>query len=516
MKICSVSLQNLAINQIDLEALVCYVVGKPKREKSSTMSRNILLVEPRYPTKFPPLGLMKISSYHKLLGDTVHFVKGYDSEVQYEYWDRIYITTLFTYHWKTTIQDILFYKNMVHGDSSRLLVGGIMASLMADVLWKETGICPITGVLNRPGMLYDENDLVVDDMIPDYELFDKSNNKYTLLDSYLGYSTRGCVNKCDFCGVPKIEPEFVEYRGIKSYIKAIDERYGQKQHLILFDNNIIASKLFKDIIKDILDLGFEKGSKLNNRLRFVDFNQGTDARLLRKWHFELLSKTSISPLRIAFDHIKFTKIYSDKIRLAARYGILNLSNYILYNYNDTPEQLWQRLKINIDFNEEYGLKIYSFPMKYVPLNAKDRTFIDEPRWNWQFIRGVQRILNVTKGTVMTGKEFFYRAFGENEEDFMRILHMPERILMSRGREPGPDEIDWKNKFVLLTESEQKELLSILCQNKSKPKLTSAIKRNRNQKLKNILEYYVPQDEENSQLTIWDEMDRMTDEDEQNG
>ena len=127
------------------------------------MSRNILLVEPRYPTKFPPLGLIKISCCNKLLGDTVHFVKGYDSEVQYEYWDRIYITTLFTYHWKITVEDILFYKNLVHGDSSRLLVGGIMASLMADDLWKETGICPITGVLNRPGMLYDENDLVVDD-----------------------------------------------------------------------------------------------------------------------------------------------------------------------------------------------------------------------------------------------------------------------------------------------------------------------------------------------------------------
>jgi hypothetical protein len=155
-------------------------------------------------------------------------------------------------------------------------------------------------------------------------------------------------------------------------------------------------------------------------------------------------------------------------------------------------------------------------MKYVPLDAKDRTFIDEPRWNWQFIRGVQRILNVVKGTVMTGGEFFYRAFGESEEDFMRILHMPERILMSRGRVPGTDEINWKNKFVLLTASEQKELLSILCQNRSRRKLMGAIKRNRNQKLKNILDYYVPEDEENSQLTIWDESDRIADEDEQVG
>lgn len=111
-------------------------------------SRNILLVEPRYPTKFPPLGLMKLSTYHKALGDRVHFVKGTDKDVPYEYWDRVYITTLFTYHWKITLEDILYYKSMLHGDTSRIYIGGIMASLMPDKLWKETGISPITGILD--------------------------------------------------------------------------------------------------------------------------------------------------------------------------------------------------------------------------------------------------------------------------------------------------------------------------------------------------------------------------------
>lgn len=467
------------------------------------MQRNILLVEPRYPTKFPPLGLMKLSSYHKKLGDRVHFVKGFDGDVPYEYWDRIYITTLFTYHWKLTVEDILFYKNVLHGDTSRIFLGGILASLMPDELWRETGICPVLGLLNRPRMLGDDNDIIIDDLIPDYSLFERSRQNYELLDSYFGYLTRGCVNKCEFCGVPIIEPEFVDYRGIKPYVKAIDEAYGPKHHLVLFDNNIIASKKFKEIIQDILDLGFEKGAKLNNRLRYVDFNQGTDARLLREWHFKLLSKISINPLRIAFDHIKYTKIYSAKIRLAAKYGIQDLSNYILYNYDDTPEDLWKRLNMNIQFNRDYGLKIYSFPMKYLPLNAKDRNFIDQPKWNWQFVRGVQRILNVTKGIVMTGEEFFYRAFGETEEEFIKILQMPERILMNRGRTPGADEIDWRGKFDGLTSNEKKELLAILCENRIRAKLVAAVRRTVNQKLKNILEYYLTDSKDNGQLTIWD-------------
>ena len=466
------------------------------------MLRNLLIVEPKYPTKFPPLGLMKISSYHKQLGDTVEFVKGFNPELAFEFWDRIYISTLFTYHWKSTIEDILAYKNLIHGDISRIFVGGIMASLMPEELWYATGIKPITGVLNKTGILRDNNVLVIEDMIPDYELFNGKETKYTLLDSYFGYSTRGCIHKCDFCGVPILEPSFVEYKGLTPYIKKIDDRYGVKQHLVLFDNNIIASKHFNQIIKDIIDLGFQKGAELNDRLRHVDFNQGTDARLLKEWHFKLLSQIAISPLRIAFDHVRLEKIYVDKIRLAAKYRIKSLSNYILYNFKDTPQDLWKRLKINIDLNREYGLKIYSFPMKYIPITAKDRSFVDEPRWNWYFIRSVQRIMNVTKGVVMPGEEFFCRAYGESLEEFMKILYMPEEILMKRGRMPGSEEITWFNKFNKLTGNERNELLAILCDNRTRNKFRKAVAQTKNTKLKNLLEMYLPKAQENGTAALF--------------
>ena len=38
--------------------------------------RNILLIEPDYKNKYPPLGLMKIASFHKkILHDNVRFTK---------------------------------------------------------------------------------------------------------------------------------------------------------------------------------------------------------------------------------------------------------------------------------------------------------------------------------------------------------------------------------------------------------------------------------------------------------
>lgn len=460
------------------------------------MSRNILLVEPNYTTKFPPLGLMKISTYHKQLGDNVKFVKGFHQDIPYTFWDKIYISTLFTYNWKVTIETIKLYKDLVRGDISRIIVGGILATLMSEELWEETGIVPHRGLLKNARDIGEDSDLIIDNMIPDYELFNESQHNYDLIsDSYFGYSTRGCIRECPFCGVHKLEPDFIDYIDIKPYVHSIAKLYGAKHNLILFDNNVLASKKFDNIISDICDLGFKKGNKNNhndNRKCFVDFNQGVDARKITEKYFKLLSKIEINPLRIAFDHIKFKNVYIRSIELAAKYEIHKLSNYILYNYNNTPEDFWERLKINIDLNKKFGLQIYSFPMKYIPLNAKDRTYIDK-NWNWQFVRGVQRITNVMKGAVMPREDFFYRAFGETKKEFISILHMPEHLLMNRGREPQPEEIEWRSKYNSLTKNEKTELLTILCKNKSQNDLINSISKTKNKKVKSILNYYIQKD-----------------------
>ena len=40
------------------------------------MKRKVLLIEPNYKNKYPPIGLMKLATYHRMLGDEVRFFKG--------------------------------------------------------------------------------------------------------------------------------------------------------------------------------------------------------------------------------------------------------------------------------------------------------------------------------------------------------------------------------------------------------------------------------------------------------
>ena len=86
----------------------------------------------------------------------------------------------------------------------------------------------------------------------------------------------------------------------------------------------------------------------SKRKRYIDFNQGLDARLATKEKMQKLSEINIRPLRIAFDHYAQRDVYIDAVTKAAECGIMELSNYLLYNFEDEPSELYYRMKINVD------------------------------------------------------------------------------------------------------------------------------------------------------------------------
>src|SRR5947207_11481347 len=94
--------------------------------------KNILLIEPGYKNKYPPLGLMKIAQYHGPRGknDHVTFIKGEDRRVLDRCWDRVYVTTLFSFEWKRIADAIDFALEASGYQPNNVFVGGIAASLM--------------------------------------------------------------------------------------------------------------------------------------------------------------------------------------------------------------------------------------------------------------------------------------------------------------------------------------------------------------------------------------------------
>ncbi len=414
--------------------------------------KHILLVEPGYRNKYPPLGLMKLASYHKARGDRVTLIKGHDRSALFHAWDRVYVTTLFSFEWGRTSDAIDFAIQAAGYQSDRVFVGGIAASLMHDEFVKEprwAGVRFVAGLLDGPParalrLSVEDGEFGADDLtgtpietrVPDYSILDHLGYTYPVHDAYFGYASRGCVRNCHFCGVPKLEGAQKEMPPLSHWVTGIEQHYGPKKDLVLMDNNVTASARYKDIIAEIYDLGFAAGAVLERQgrrvKRRVDFNQGVDARILAKspLYLKAMSTICISPLRIAFDHLGLREVYDTSVRMAADNGITSLSNYMLYNFMDTPEDLYARMKINIDLNEELGLRIWSFPMRYQPVRLKDRSHVG-PRWNPYALRSFQIMLQATRGVVSGSAGFFNRAYGHDRNEFTRLLSYPHAFLFHR-------------------------------------------------------------------------------------
>ena len=449
--------------------------------------KRVLLVEPAYRNKYPPLGLMKLASYHRGRGDEVRFVKGEQRSVLLDAWDRVYVTTLFTFEWNKTSRAIDFAIQAAGGQPERVFVGGIAASLMRDEFLAESrwaGVRFIAGLLDRGPAVslqlsaddceFGAEDIAgtpIEERVPDYGILGDVDYTYPVNDAYFGYASRGCLRKCRFCGVPKLEGGQREMPPLANLVDGVKKKYGEKRDLILMDNNITASARYREVIAEIRDLGFQAGATMERTTgrsvrRRVDFNQGVDARILAKTPMYLreMATVCISPLRIAFDHIGVRQVYETSVRMAADHGIGALSNYMLYNFMDTPDDLYARLELNIALNEDLGVRIWSFPMRYQPVTLKDRSHVGK-NWNAYFLRSFQIMLQATRGIVSGNGAFFRRAYGADRADFRRLLSYPHGFIFRRehyengaGKPVLDDYVAIRDR---MTETQEAELLGHL-------------------------------------------------------
>ena len=185
------------------------------------------------------------------------FIKGEDKEVLNRAWDRVYVTTLFTFEWNRTASAIDFAIRAAGDQPERVFVGGIAVSLMYEAFVGEpkwAGVRFVRGLLDGPpasalGLSVDDyefgaEDLTgtpIEELVPDYDILDHIGYNYPVYDAYFGYASRGCVRKCSFCGVPKLEGARREVESLTNLVEGVAKRHGAKKDLVLMDNNITAS-----------------------------------------------------------------------------------------------------------------------------------------------------------------------------------------------------------------------------------------------------------------------------------
>lgn len=142
----------------------------------------------------------------------------------------------------------------------------------------------------------------------------------------LGFTTRGCIRKCEFCIVPQKEGH------IRVVGDLLDLWDGKNKDVVILDNNILAlPEHFALICKQAQ----------NNKIR-IDFNQGLDHRLLTPEIAELLHKTPHKEYKFAFDHPSYLPKVKLTIDMLQDVGINRCTWYVLVGFNTTfDEDLWR-------------------------------------------------------------------------------------------------------------------------------------------------------------------------------
>jgi hypothetical protein len=260
------------------------------------------------------LAAMKISAWHKAQGDSVErWFQGYE-------YDIIYACKIFGIEYSEFPEQSFKAKKVICGGTGfdivvkngrEKYIKGINAT--SDYVWTDGEIEYWSNLLSDIEHIY-----------PDYELFGIKNRA-------IGFTTRGCPNKCGFCLVSCKE-------GVTSVkVADISEFWRGQKEIDLMDANLLACPEHEDIIRQLID------SKAR-----VTFSQGLDARFITEDNARLLSKVKIKTVHFALDLPRNTdKVIKGLLtyrKHSPQVDMRNICVYVLTNYDTTFAEDYERVK----------------------------------------------------------------------------------------------------------------------------------------------------------------------------
>jgi hypothetical protein len=369
----------------------------------------IALIDGTKTSTLYPLPLLKIGAWRKSLGDTCQIFDG--TLPPAGTFDEIWITTRFTF-------DIPFAVGLVREAkrrAKRVWVGGISASLLPEYFERE-------GVEVHRGLIPE-----VEAFTPDYSLLG-FEPEYSITNT-----SRGCIRKCGFCMVTKLEPKFSDRPEWDRDIHPATTK------VLFYDNNWLA-KSPKSFARDVQMLhDLTSAGKITE----IDFNQGLDARLVTDEIADALQGLPIKPARFAFDGKQEDGFYQRAIERMVKRGFREFMSYVLYNFMDTPQDFYYRLRESVRLSSELRVNVDSFPMCYSPILQVDahRNYVGK-HWTLEMKRGFMTIQGAHSGPAGTMTTHSHNTFppleefeywyGKDADEFVRLISYPNiRLLAAR-------------------------------------------------------------------------------------
>lgn len=228
--------------------------------------------------RFPNLACMKISAYHEAAGDTVELKTDYSGLSDY---DAVYLSKVFT---DTPVPDeVLELKNVRYGGT---------------------------------GFYYDKAPCLsaaIEHQMPDYHLYDEwvteklraggKPRDFTYYTDYsIGFLTRGCFRKCDFC-VNK------NYDRVSVHSPLAEFHDPVRPKICLLDDNFFGCPKWRELLNE-----------LKQQNKPFQFKQGLDERLLTEEKCAALFSSKYDGDYIfAFDNVADARLIKEKFQLARNY-----------------------------------------------------------------------------------------------------------------------------------------------------------------------------------------------------
>jgi len=335
------------------------------------------------------LGLLKLSAYFKSKNLETRLISCKQKLFLKEDPKAICFSPLFGFRLKKDLQYISAFSKRF--PKSRLMIGGVQATYRPEVFKR---IFPSAEVV--------EGLQEWDTIAPDYEIAGK--------DFSYGFTSRGCIRKCEWCIVPKSEGKI---RTIDGWESTLGE--GHK-FFSCMDNNILACG--RDWFVSVMEELERRGVK-------VDFNQALDCRIFVKEDFAEIFKRYLhvfQKLRFAWDSASVDKYALRTLELFEKHGLKSSGPdtfLMLYGNGEEPGEIWRRLKLLTSYGQQVK------PMRFLDLETGKGV----DGWPKAFVGYMALVAGANN--VVTPGQFKEGLFGRDEKEFLNCLRLGSNLVKVR-------------------------------------------------------------------------------------